>query len=190
MLKKFGTALIIGTLASISCAHRVDSPPISSSLQVIISDEFNGPEKISIAGGFDSWSAAVGTDLTFQYISADMSTINSGLSGTPPENTVYIIRVDDISTVDCLLMASNVACFKAPNRIFFQSLAISATGTWKRISAHEAGHALGLQHTAEYPSCMMSEIASMSDFPTPTDVDEYCRLHGCPNRQEVGNHQY
>ena len=179
--------ILMGTVGCFSCAHSApvdDNPATSPTYTIVIDSEFSSNEQSSIAGGFDAWQTAVGRDLTFSYVSADRSDIDNVLAGNPPANTIYALFVADITTIDCFIQASNVACFKTPNKIYFQTNLIEALDVWPKIAAHEAGHAIGLQHSPVPFSVMQADIDDMSSVPLPSDVDQYCEQQsdGCPHR--------
>lgn len=175
----------------LSCAHGISPDPEPIKYQVIIDDSFSVDETDFIVHGFDSWQSVIGTDLTFQYLTASTDSINAGLDNKPKPGILYVIRVQDVGTVDCLLMASTIACVKPPNRVYFQADSITATSQWTKLAVHEAGHVIGLPHTTDSPSVMLADINQMADTPSIIDVQAYCSLpssNGCPHRRVDSGH--
>lgn len=185
----FWNASVLLALATCQCAHStsVDTKP-PAAYRVILDSTFAVEEREAIARGADAWATAIGPDISFEFIGADPASIKAGLNGDPKPRTIYVLKVDSMDDVDCLLESKNVACFKPPSRIYLAAPAIYAINAWDSVPAHEFGHAIGLPHLDYFPSCMQEERVMRSKEPQSVDVQWYCALpegRGCPNRIKV-----
>lgn len=172
----------------------IDPPP--SLYSVKLDSSFSSAEMQDVVQGIDNWSSAVGPDLTFSY--NELPEGGAGPQGVNPATTLVVVRLSALTdlTVPCLLQGGPYGCYSggvaylAVDALF----ADVSMGYWQagepdpsdvmlvRMSSHEVGHFLGMQHN-QTTSVMEAELPAMADRPTYYDVAEYCRLHRCPLKE-------
>lgn len=173
------------SLAIAACAHSEPPDVTPATYRLVIDSAFVGDEADAILRAADLWSVAVGPDLTWSPSLLSRRAIDDVLSREPQPRTVYVVRIDSMTEIQCLSSVGDTGqmatCFQS-GRVFLAANDLGAKYGWDTATLHGIGHGLGLRHQTAYSSVMVPEQYSVPRRPTEYDVAAFCAVNGCPRR--------
>lgn len=179
---KIFSLVLAWILITIGCAHSDPyvAPPIPTKYTMVIDRSFPVPEQQLIVDGADAWAALI-PDVTWTFLISDRMSIEHTLDTLAPDNTLYIIRMDDTSTIpaECVILDNGFGCYK-DQRVYLPESDLVASKSMQRVTSHEVGHFFGLQHSLSINTIMGAKLSDIAYNPSASDVKLYCQYKGCP----------
>lgn len=182
--------LLVGGFLVIGCAQGAPPEALPTKYHAVIDTSFSDQERQDVVDGIDSWTAAVGPDISWSFSTATPDAIATapGL-GSGELDVVRLSSIGDL-TEPCLLQGGPYGCYAA-GRAYLAVDELMAAGNpynyttgdtdLQTLTAHEVGHFFGQVHTDEI-SVMQQDLQDMDTHPSWYDVDVYCTMHRCPGR--------